>query len=174
MGDLMDVAWSDDLDLFCAVGLMPFGSPTVLGGIFTSPDGITWTARTHPKGSDLYSITWSKDDRIFIAFGNSDGVDAYIITSPDGINWTERSNPKNAHLQGAADWNGSIVVAVGALESGGDTYMITSSDGINWVERATGITQGLFGIAWNGKVFVAVGANNGSTQPVIIRSLPVS
>jgi hypothetical protein len=170
-GTLQDVAWSDDLGLFCAVGLMPFGSPTVTKGIFTSPDGITWTDRTHPKGSDLYSITWAKDDRLFIAFGNADGTDAYIITSPDGINWTERSNPKSVHLQGAADWNGSIVVAVGTLEAAGDTYLITSSDGINWVERATPVTQGLFGIAWNGKVFVAVG---GSSTPTIIRSLPVS
>jgi hypothetical protein len=174
-GDLMDVAWSDDLGLFCAVGLMPFGSPTVTKGIFTSPDGITWTDRTHPKGSDLYTITWAKDDSLFIALGNTDGTDAYIITSPDGINWTERSNPKSVNIQGAADWNGSIVVAVGAFETTQDVYLITSSDGINWVERPTPITasQGLFGIAWNGKVFVAVGSHTG-TQPAIIRSLPVS
>ena len=55
----------------------------------TSPDGITWTARTAGAVSDWYSVCWSPELSLFVAVACS-GTDR-VMTSPDGTNWTART-----------------------------------------------------------------------------------
>jgi hypothetical protein len=70
----------------------------------TSPDGITWTARTMPAFSHT-CIGWSGTYLLVL----SSTVDA--CTSPDGITWTSHTVP-NLNCKALA-WNGAWFVAVG-------------------------------------------------------------
>src|SRR5574341_2002976 len=63
----------------------------------TSPDGITWTARTIPAGT-YRSVAWN--GTVFAAVG-----DSVAATSPDGITWTARTMP--AGLYCGVAWTGT-------------------------------------------------------------------
>jgi len=108
--------------LFVAVA--PYSSPYVM----TSPDGITWTARTSPPGS------WTS-----VAYGNGLFVavapytSPYVMTSPDGITWTTRTAPPGAWSSVA--YGNGIFVAVTSLSYPSSPYVMTSPDGINWTTR---------------------------------------
>jgi hypothetical protein len=157
------VDWSPELGKFCAVGdqLEIGGTPKII----TSSDGISWSSPiSNPALNHLHCVMWSRDDELFIATG----LLGTMVTSPDGTTWTSRdSSVIVKNLTGAAEWNGSISVVVG----GG--AIISSSDGINWEEREHPQALSLLGVAWSGKVFVAVGGADGS-DAYIVRSLPVS
>jgi hypothetical protein len=62
--------------------------------IMTSPDGITWTARTPSSDSYWRSVCWSPELSLFVAVAY-EGTDS-IMTSPDGITWTARTSPSNS------------------------------------------------------------------------------
>jgi len=55
----------------------------------TSPDGITWTARTAGAVSGWRSVCWSPELSLFVAVAYT-GTDR-VMTSPDGITWTART-----------------------------------------------------------------------------------
>jgi photosystem II stability/assembly factor-like uncharacterized protein len=142
-GGYRAIAWSPELGLWCAVG----GANPVCA---TSPDGITWTARTIPGGEGYayYAIAWNGS--IFCAVGYS-----ICATSPDGITWTSRSIHAGTYY--AIAWNGSFFCAVGAHDK-----CETSTDGITWTTRTSpnpGASGDILGITWNGNVFCAVGGS---------------
>jgi hypothetical protein len=94
----------------------------------TSPDGITWTARTIPSGA-YYAVIYAAG--LFVAIGTS-----VCATSPDGITWTARTI-------GAFNWrtiaygNGIFVAAHVSTESTVN-QISTSPDGITWTARTIG------------------------------------
>jgi hypothetical protein len=95
------------------------------GAILTSPDGVSWTARTSGTGNDLSGVT----------YGNGPswrwGTGGAILTSPDGVSWT--GGPRGRHdLYGVAYGNGTFV-AVGDRGT-----ILTSPDGVSWTQRTSG------------------------------------
>jgi len=93
----------------------------------TSPDGITWTARTTPNGS-YNGIAYGNG--VFVASNTNTGPQNgdnlhQSRTSPDGVNWTRVSSPAYNSWRGLTFGNG-IFVAVG-VEGVGNRVM-TSSD----------------------------------------------
>ncbi|MBI1821274.1 MAG: hypothetical protein HY036_00400 [Nitrospirae bacterium] len=71
------------------------------GIILTSPDGITWTARTSGTTNSLTGVVWSGSQFVAVG-GNYQGV--VVLTSPDGITWMTRatstvSNPVSVQIQ---------------------------------------------------------------------------
>ena len=111
-----DVAYG--LGLFVAVG----GNYGVIGRIATSPDGITWTARTSSFGSTtILAITFGNG--LFVAGGEN----GKIATSPDGITWTQRVSPFGGdHIRGMGFGNNTYVAV------GEGNKLATSPDGITW------------------------------------------
>ena len=71
------VVWSPQKKLFVAVGIQ--------GIIYTSPDAVTWTARTSKTSFDLKAVAWSGTE--FAAIGSANTV----VTSPDGVTWTAQN-----------------------------------------------------------------------------------
>lgn len=122
---IRDVAWSPDINLFCAVSSGEAGGTG--DRIMTSPDGITWTIRTPAEDEALFGVAWGNG--LFVAVGN-DGVG--VQTSPDGITWTVRPNPAALPRFGAVTFADNLFVATGT--SGPDIIM-TSPDGITWTLR---------------------------------------
>ena len=148
------VCWSPTANgtgLFCAVG--PPGGATVQ----TSPDGITWTARTGAYGT---SVCWSPTANgtgLFCAVGNSE----LAFTSPDGITWTQRTigNSWNSVCWSPTANGTGLFCAVGPSRK-----VVTSPDGITWTLR-TGWGADGYSVCWsptaNGTgLFCAVGSYN--------------
>jgi hypothetical protein len=137
-GDHYGIAWNGTV--YAAVGYSSAAS--------TSPDGITWTARTIPTGNYL-DIAWNGS--VFAAVGSS-----VAATSPDGATWTSQTIPTGDYQ--AVAWNGSVFAAVGS------SVAATSPDGATWTSQTipTGDYQA---VAWNGYVWIAIGQTAFATSP---------
>jgi hypothetical protein len=152
------VCWSSTLLLFVAV------SDT--GGVQTSPDGITWTARTQPiaGGPSFRAVTYGNG--LFVAVGllvaTPRGV---IITSPDGITWTERTDPNGSAGTNWGAWSavlytGSGYVAVASSRAAASFNAMYSSNGTSWTGATmpgSGGSEGSWtSLAISGSTIVAV------------------
>jgi hypothetical protein len=81
------VVWAPGLELFAAVN-----SNNSAQNIRTSTDGITWTSRTAPAHSGVWTgVTWSEPLSLFVGFTQNNTTDKLLI-STDGITWTVRSS----------------------------------------------------------------------------------
>lgn len=78
-----DLVWSPVLRLFVAVG------DTGSGYISTSPDGVSWTART-PATNNIGKVLWIDSLNMFVTMGGGAGmgVGSPYQYSYDGITWT--------------------------------------------------------------------------------------
>lgn len=103
--------------------------------VATSPDGITWTARTFPANtfdSGVHALMWDSRNSLFIMAGKSASA-SNMMTSPDGITWTLRSSGAAEGIARLAG-NSACVVAfcnnriTGAL----DTRALRSTNGTSW------------------------------------------
>lgn len=121
------------------------GTSSQSGGIYTSPTGATWTART-ATDVGLYAVIWTGVQ--FVAVGRS----SLIYTSANGATWTKRTSLTPVVLNGVAYNGTNTIVAVGRSGTA-----VVSSDGVNWSLYSMGSPQEFYSVAWNGTVFVAVG-----------------
>ena len=144
---LADIAW--DGAQFTAVGIG--------GVIFTSPDTVTWTARTSGISNALNAA--SGNGSITVVVGD-DG--ALLNSSNGGANWSVPSVPALGTTSlFDVTWNGTQFIAVG---DGGT--ILTSSDGTNWTSQTSGTTDRLRGVFWDGAQFIVVsGLGNIITSP---------
>jgi hypothetical protein len=139
--NLFGVTWSGSV--FAAVG----GN----GVILTSPDGAIWTVQSSHTHQTLAAVAWCTAQ--FVAVGGN-GV---IETSPDGITWTLRTSGTSNFLNAVGCSNTTIAVGEGTDSTGGE--ILSSPDGVAWTQRPISTTNAVFGIAWSGAQFVAVGFN---------------
>lgn len=73
-----DVEWSPQLRLFVAVAQ----TGTAAQRIMSSPDGITWTARTAPSATNNWrALIWSPELMKFVAVGPTTGAANEVMTS---------------------------------------------------------------------------------------------
>lgn len=117
------------------------------GGVFSSPDGINWTAPpSFPVSTDLNAVTVS--GTTYVAAG-AGGV---ILTSPDTITWTPQQSLTISSLNGVAT-SGAGYVAVGD----GGTIVTSSNGGLTWSTATSGTLNNLYGVAYANGKYVAVG-----------------
>jgi hypothetical protein len=120
--------------------------------IATSPNGTTWTIQN--SGTQvLFGVTWSKSQ--FVAVGLGD-----ILTSPNGLTWTSQNSGTSQQTLRSVVGDGSQFVAVG--DNG---TILTSPNGATWTPQNSGTSNSLWGVAWSGSQFVAVGTNVILTSP---------
>lgn len=154
------ICWSPELGIFVAVGDGSAGGTYVA----TSPDGITWTARTPSIAAVVFtSVCWSTEKSLFVAVAAYTNVNA-IMTSPDGITWTTRSQTTATALN-AVCWSPelSLFCAVG------NNKIITSSDGTTWTDRTSPATRNWSAICWSSETgqFCAIATNTGFTSTIM-------
>jgi hypothetical protein len=129
------IVWSADLSLFVATT-----TSIGLGGIVTSPDGVTWTDRTaQGTVSPWVDVCWSPELGIFVAVRTT--LNNTVQTSPDGITWTLRTSPAVTTTWNAVCWSaplGLFCAVNGTGTVGSQAY--TSPNGgstvtTNWTPR---------------------------------------
>jgi len=140
-----DIVWSPELGLFCTVGRDVFNN---VAYIKTSPDGITWTARTPITTYNSWeSVCWSPELALFVAVGTDTGV---VMTSPDGTNWTQRAGATGGYREVCWSPELSLFVAVGYRGTGYyESYVMTSPDGVTWTARTPPTNPSQY-TTWNG------------------------
>jgi hypothetical protein len=113
------------------------------GAIYSSPDAITWTARTAPNTANYTDVAYANGR--FIAVGGTTGSAAYPVAySDDGIIWSLPSSPFSITRTGISYGNG-IWVAVGTnavsiSDDNGDTW--TTTTGLTALGPASGVSFG--------------------------------
>jgi hypothetical protein len=120
--------------------------------VMTSPDGITWTARTAAAVNSWSSVTYGNGQ--FVAVASSAGGTDRVMTSPDGITWTIQTAAAANSWKSVTYGNG-LFVAVGT--GGGSTTAMTSPDGITWTLR-TAYSVNWASVTYGNGLFVTVGS----------------
>ena len=131
------------------------------GALHTSPDGVTWTARSTPAGwiagcGGVKRIVWS--GAMFVALPR--GSYNKCLTSPDGLTWTERTLPATGL------WTGLAYSAYDNLwlaTSNGVLLAFSIDGGTTWAGASNALAGGT-DIAVNGLLWVmtlAAGAAGG-------------
>lgn len=148
-GNWEGVAWAPSLSLFVAVQ-----SSTVA----TSPDGITWTARSCPV-SAFIDVAWAPSLGLF-AMVSTTGA---IATSPDGTTWTSQTSPLSSG--GAITWSADLAKFV-IVGTSGTPLGATSTDGVTWTGRT--IPAGLWnGVAWSPSLALFAACGSFSTTCIV-------
>ncbi len=144
---LQSVAWSGSV--FIAVGSG--------GGIYSSPDAITWTPSVFPVTGTLKAVIWGGGR--FVAVGAD-----LILTSSDGIAWVSQTLRIGSELL-SVTWTGNQYVAVGGSGTG-NRRIVTSPDAVTWTlqKNVPGSDVILYSVAWENNTLVAVGGYDGSTN----------
>jgi hypothetical protein len=146
------IAWNGTV--FCAVGMS--GASTDV--CYTSPDGITWTARTMSTSAAYWSaIAWNGTVFCAIADTGIAGDTNVIVTSPDGITWTTRTAPVSASWRSLVSHAG-LFVAIGYSYGSSVGRIITSTDGITWTSRTLPAVMGSTNpmLCSNGSIVVCI------------------
>lgn len=155
------VAWNGSV--FCAVGSNSV-SPYVLCA--TSPDGVTWTARTIGATTMFpNNIVWNGS--VFITSGDDFATtNCVTFTSPDGTTWTARTSQTEL-LSGSSTWYDPAVFygnSTLCMFRGPQLRIDTSTDiGATWkrVTVATTVpkywiqaSDGIYSVTFNGGNYI--------------------
>ena len=121
------------------------------GGLYSSPDGLTWTSRQSTRPIPI--VKWLGSQFIAVSYFST-VTTGYILTSTDGINWAQVYALSGAIMVDVA-YSGTTYVAV----AGGTVNKIfTSSDGTTWTPRMTSAIPALTNVSYGNGVFMATGA----------------
>lgn len=108
-------------------------SSKTAGNISTSPDGITWTARTGQAQTSKF-LEYNEALSLWICTSSNN---VSLQTSPDGITWTSRPQGGTSGYITSLDItdNGVVVAGAGTVSNVNSTQF--STDGITYVNKAT-------------------------------------
>lgn len=126
--------------------------------LISSDDGLSFSV--------IASMPFNGSSWLSICFGNGvfcvlPSAGTVCCTSPDGTTWTAGTVVSRSWV--AVQWGGTVFCAIAKNTN----ISATSSDGRTWTEHSTmPSTTAWEDLAWNGSVFVAVGAAGvGATSP---------
>lgn len=136
--------------------------------VYTSPDAVTWTARststslTGTASSVLYDVAFGGTKFVMVGTAYSGGWGGYVWYSSDGITWTSVTNWWNQGAASVVKYNGSqFMLASGAMGgSAGSTYNNSigySADGVSWTWVNTYLPSDH--LVWDGTYWWAVSRN---------------
>ena len=150
--NLYSVVYSDELELFVAVGVFPDFSDS--GGlIITSPDGEIWTERLTSLTHNLFFVTYIKELHKFFATG-----DECVYTSIDGENWSSSSSSIGYDANLSLAYSSDLEKFVMTSSNG---FYTSDDDGESWT-KTYDTDYGVNSVIYSKRLneFIAVGNNN--------------
>lgn len=118
------------------------------GALFSSADGIAWTALTNPLPAANFNAASYYGGNYLVA-----GAGGAILRSPDAVTWTAQTSGTTNDLYAVSNYGTAGFVATGATGT-----ILTSIDGITWSVIPPITANTLFGITYGNSKYVAVGA----------------
>jgi hypothetical protein len=142
---LFNVAYGNGI--WVAVGPSPGGA--------SSPDGITWTARTLPTvtSGNWLGVAYGNGRFVAVCAGSTTITQAAV--SYDGINWTQTTIPGNNWTAVTYSSGSLTFMAVGVFNN----YVATSTDGVTWTSKTVAANNS-FSVMASPSTFVV--ANSGT------------
>lgn len=124
------------------VFVMQLGTVNSTSTVYTSADGLNWTARTTglAQNNQRAACCLRYVNGLFYLFmSDTSAMPVYFATSPDGITWTLRLLAEAAaFISDLSYGDGVYVASVVNSYAGGATYALhTSGDGINFTPMAS-------------------------------------
>jgi hypothetical protein len=107
---VFSITWSKQLGIFVGVGNN--------NAIYTSPDGISWTAQTYANSQNWHCVTWSPELQLFIAVSRDTSTSTHIIRSSDGVNWTASTTPDTSAGWTTVVWSPELSLFVMVASEG--------------------------------------------------------
>ena len=147
-GAVIGINYSSTLGIYVA--------SSFTGAVFSSPDFVTWTARTSGTAANLN----------YVALGGTGGntfvipvADGSTIYSTNGTTWaTGTAAGVLASQLNSCVWANNQFLAVGYNTTGTVGVVLTSAvGGTVWTSRTSGTANVLRGVCWTGTRYVAVG-----------------
>jgi hypothetical protein len=144
------ICWSSELGLFVA------GNNTLSSSCQTSPDGITWTARTLGTSIQAWDVIYCAELSLFVMTNSSSTTNPFR-TSPDGITWTTRTTASAYSVSGIC-WSPELGIFVACAGAAG---ALVSSDGTSWTAYSiSGSAIGNQRVCWSSELGIFVMTNN--------------
>lgn len=145
------ICWSPELRLWCSVASSGTGAR-----VMTSPDGVTWTARTAAEANAWADVIWVSELALFVAVAY--GGTNRVMTSPDGITWTARSAADNSKTWTSICWSPELALLVAVAYNSGTQCVMTSSNGTSWTLQTASNEAYWEDVCWSPELnlFVAV------------------
>jgi hypothetical protein len=140
--------------LFVMVGGYSSGGSTK--GIFTSPDGVTWTQVYSNSALAEFEIIFGNDMFVMICYSGNNGT-AYVFTSADGISWNSAS-PFGSGLTGICN----LKFINGLFYLVDNKNIHSSPDGITWTQLS--FTDDISFFAFDGTTVLATRTISSTTQ----------
>lgn len=122
-GDYNDIYWCSDLSIFVLVDA---------GGVFTSPDGKTWTPHVisyNGEAAYLTTVDWSPDLQLFCTV---EWQSNNVWVSLDGVNWTRKIFPKADEKVKYIRWSPTLKIFLTSSEDAYQGFYATK-DTDTWV-----------------------------------------
>lgn len=142
--NLVDVAWNGSM--FVTVGWN--------GIMLSSPDAVTWTNRTPALLQASVYInfrTVAGGNNMFVVGGDSGYSEQPImLTSTNGINWEIMPDTSMISICKIRWINNQFI-------AGTAVGIFTSPDGLIWSDRIKKAGMVIYGIAWSGNQYIAIG-----------------
>ena len=118
------------------------------GALFSSTDGMAWTAQISPTTSNLDAASFYGSSYVVAGAG---GV---ILLSTDAINWTAQVSNTGNDLYAVSNYGAAGFVATGVSGT-----VIHSLDGITWTGAlASNTPNPLYAVTYGNGIYAAVGA----------------
>lgn len=129
-------------------------------------NGVWAWANPLPTGSPLNAVI--RGNNQFLAVG----MYGTIITSSDGVHWTSQISGVSDNLHGITSATNGFIAVGGGWPTG--PIILNSENGVSWESNYIEGFESwdtLYDVAWNGKIFVAVGDHfSNYNAPLILSS----
>jgi photosystem II stability/assembly factor-like uncharacterized protein len=163
---LSSICYSEELDLFCAVGT-DGNSYQPQSVIITSPDGLTWSLQGTPvmNCKNFLKVIYVKSKGKFYAVGASNG----IVSSEDGVTWIDLSpSPLDVDnlvlhdISYSEKLNLFVITGQPVNLSDYTSFVLTSSNETTWIKQK--FQNNFTKIAYNNKINLFCIAENGGNN----------
>ncbi len=147
-------------DVAFGAGVYVAVSGVANGILLSSPDAVTWTARTSNFGNNIFrGVIFDSALTLFVAYGDNT---ISFVTSPDGTTWTTRAHNLALACNQIISTAGPLLVAVSSTSSAGK--ISTSTNGTAWTARTTNAINILMTVAFGGGMYVAAGGGGATSS----------